>query len=63
MNARFPAIKNETASSGIPEAARHRSVLDIIIPEYKRPSGFLVFAPARVFGRIRYCPVHIVREI
>ena len=36
----FPAIKNETASSGIPEAARHHSDLDLIIPEYTHPSGF-----------------------
>ena len=40
MNAGFALIKNETASLGIPEAARHRSDLDIIRPEYTRPSGF-----------------------
>ena len=41
MNARFALIKNETSSSGIPEAACHRSDLDIIRPEYTRPSGYL----------------------
>ena len=40
MTRDFPAIKNETASSGIPEADQHRSDLDIIRPEYTRPSGF-----------------------
>ena len=33
-------FKNETATSGIPEAARHHSDLDIIRPEYSWPSGF-----------------------
>ena len=36
----FPAIINETASSGTSEAVRHRSGLDIIRPEYTHPSGF-----------------------
>ena len=31
MNAGFAHIKKETASSGIPEAARHRSDLDPIL--------------------------------
>ena len=52
MNAGFALIKNETESSGIPEAARHRSDLDLIRPEFRRPSDFAVFALARVFGRI-----------
>ena len=38
----FPAIKNETASLGIPEAAQHHFDLDLIIPEYKGPFGFFV---------------------
>ena len=41
MNALFALIKNETSSSGIPEAAQHHSDLDIIRPEYMRPSGYL----------------------
>ena len=40
MNALFALIKNETASSGIPEATRHCSNSDIIRPGYKRHSGF-----------------------
>ena len=34
------SLKNETASSGIPEDTRHRSDSDIIRPEYRRPSRF-----------------------
>ena len=34
----FPPVEAATIM-GIPEAARHRSDLDIIRPEYKRPSG------------------------
>ena len=40
MNSQFALIKNKTASLGIPTAALHRSDLDLIIPEYMRPSGF-----------------------
>ena len=41
MNTQFALIENETSSLGIPEAARHRSELDIITPEYTHPSGYL----------------------
>ena len=41
MNTPFAIIKNETSSSGIPEATQHRSDLDIIRPEYTHPSGYL----------------------
>ena len=36
----FPPLKMKLQVRESPEAAGHRSDLDIIRPEYKRPSGF-----------------------
>ena len=43
----FPPLKTKLQIRESPKP------LDIVL-EYKRPSGLFVFAPARVFGRIRY---------
>ena len=50
----FPAIKNKTASSGIPEADRHSLIQILLDLNTSAPLDFLVFTPARVFIRIRY---------
>ena len=63
MSVRFVLIKNKTASSGIPEAARHRSDLDIIDLNTHAPQDFLVFRLFGVFGRIRYGEMLISKHL